>query len=332
MKLKILISVLLLVVIFIIGCKKFDLERLAKVTTGSPMNVSYTSVGASGVLVDLGEDEDILEYGFCLSANNFPPTLENKATPPFNPTNTTGDFTSNISGLGSNLDYQMRAYLIENSGDVTYGNVVEFKTLYSGGSPEWLHYDNGVNHTSVGLTEGGSFDIAIRFPTNTLGQYNGMGVEEIRFFPTESSPTEYSLTLWEGSDPPNLIHIQSVNLIADQWNYITPSYIYVINSSNEFWAGIWVQNHPAGTHPAGCDEGPAETGKGDMISFDDGESWEALSISNPALDYNWNLQVWVTLPKGDKIQMVRELPSVTKENKASRINTNHRLSSSELNK
>ena len=45
-----------------------------------------------------------------------------------------------------------------------------------------------------------------------------------------------------------------------------------------------------------------------MISRDDGETWEALSILNPDLDYNWNLHVYVTNEKGGEIELVRKAP------------------------
>ena len=53
-----------------------------------------------------------------------------------------------------------------------------------------------------------------------------------------------------------------------------------------------------GEYPAGVDQGPAITGKGDLISVD-GSPWQALSF-NPDLDYNWNLQIYVSNAKGEE--------------------------------
>lgn len=326
MKLKILISIPLLVLIIFIGCKKFDLDRIAKVRTDPPSNVTDNSVNANGSIVDLGQDGSVQEYGFCLSFSNKPPTIEDKDYQTFY-ADITGDFSSYITGLTENRSYQMRAYLIENSGEVTYGEIVEFTT---GGV--WLHYDSGNNDDNgVGLTGGGTFDIAIRFPTQALSQYNGYNVTKIRFFPRASEPSYY-ITLWEGTNPPSLTHVEQVYPSIDQWNEFIPSYIYTISSSQEFWAGLWIVDHLEGTYPAGCDEGPAVTGAGDMISFDDGDTWEALSISNPDLDYNWNLQVYVTNQKGEEIQMIKEFPAETREKKVSTPNTSNKVSSAEMNK
>jgi len=326
MKLKILISIPLIILIIIIGCKKVDMVRLASVVTGEPSNVLETSVHAEGEIIDLGEAESVQEYGFCLSYMNLPPTIDDKAVPPFDPTSILGDFSSNISGLAENKNYQMRTYVVEPSGTIAYGNIVEFKTLSSGISGEWLNYDNGTNHTGVGLTEGGTFDLAVRFPTQALAPFNGFSVTKIKFFPKVGSPTKYYITFWEGTNPPSLIHYEQVypgNI--DQWNEFLPTYNYIINSSYEFWAGIWVLDQPPDTYPAGVDAGPAITGVGDMYSSDNGETWEPLSVLNPDLDYNWNLQVYVTNQKGDEVQIVRKRDEVFRENVSSAINSNNEV-------
>lgn len=324
----------IVVSIIIISCKKVDVERLAVVTTGDPSNVQQTSVTAYGSIIDLGEDEKIQEYGFCLNIINpdtiIPPTLDDKATPPFDPTDITGDFLSNISGLVQNSNYQMRAYVVEPSGKVTYGNTIQFTTQSSGGSAQWLHYDDGINDDGIGLTEGGSFDVAIRFPTQALYSYNGYKISKIKFFPREGTSTQYSITIWEGTDIPTLLHDELVNNPQiNNWTEFAPSYIYTINSNQEFWVGIWVQNHPPATYPAGVDAGPAVAGAGDMFSTDDGDTWDPLSELYPELDYNWNLQVYITNDKGQEVQLVnnvseRKLESTTtngsKEVKSEKVN------------
>jgi hypothetical protein len=321
MKSKIFISALLITLfIFISGCKKIDLERIAMVTTGEPSHVQQTSVRAYGSIIDLGKEERIQEYGFCLSYNNKPPTIDDKAIPPFSTSVITGDFSSNISGLEENRNYQMRAYLVEPSGNVTYGNTTHFTT----GGGLWLHYDDGVNaDNGVGLTEGGNFDVAIRFPTQALQQYNGFEVTKIKFFPKEGTTTLYSITIWEGAGSPNLVHYEQVNNPQiNAWTEFVPSYIYIIDSSVEFWIGYWVQDHPSGTYPAGVDDGPAITGAGNMFSTDNGDTWDALSILYPDLDFNWNLQVYVTNEKGVEVQLVNNVLDRSAETSITSIDKN----------
>jgi len=53
-----------------------------------------------------------------------------------------------------------------------------------------------------------------------------------------------------------------------------------------------------GTYPGGVDDGPAIAGAGDMISFDVGVTWESMYATNSSLNYNWNLEVYITNEKG----------------------------------
>ena len=310
-----------LVFIYFPGCKKIDLKRIAYVKTEPAEDVSPASVKATGDIIDLGEGGKIKEYGFCLSYSHLP-TIADKAIPPFENTSKVGKYYSNISSLISNRPYQMRSYVVDQSDQVVYGNVVEFHTpAGGGGDPTWLHYDDGFNNDNgVGLSNGGSFDVAIRFPTQVLQQYNGFRVTKVKFFPMEGTPVSYGITFWEGTNPPNLIHdVQYVpNPNIQVWNEVSLTQEYIINSNTEFWVGYWVQDQPSGKYPAGVDAGPAISGAGDMISFDDGDSWDALSVLNPDMDYNWNLQVFVTNEKGVEIQLVNNIPMKKEKGVSSR--------------
>ena len=310
-----------LVFIYFPGCKKIDLKRIAYVKTEPAEDVSPASVKATGDIIDLGEGDKVKEYGFCLSYINKPPTLDNKAVPPFENISKTGKFYSNITGLTDNKLYEMRAYVIDNSNEVVYGNIIEFHTPQGGGGPPaWLKYDDGNNFDAIGLIDGGDFDVAIRFPASALTQYSGYKVTKFRFFPFAAAPTSYYVTLWEGTNPPELIYYRQVpNPNIGNWTEFTPPDIHVINASKELWAGYWIVNQPAGEHPAGIDNGPANPeGNGDMISLDGGETWFSMSEADPAsFDFNWNLQVYVTNEKGEEVQLVNNIP-VYRENSNSK--------------
>lgn len=165
---------------------------------------------------------------------------------------------------------------------------------------KWLYYDNGLNYTGINANSGGAFDIAIRFNASQLSNYDGFEISQIKFFPLEGYPATYSVTIWEGYEPPTLLHVQSASVISDTWNSVTIDDYFAVDASQDLWIGVWVQNYPAGTYPAGCDAGPAVAGKGDLYSNDNGVTWNSMSISD-ALDYNWNLQVFVSDPYGKKV-------------------------------
>ena len=47
---------------------------------------------------------------------------------------------------------------------------------------DWLYYDDGANVDAIGLQGGGSFYWGIKFPANTLGQYEDCSVTKIGYF------------------------------------------------------------------------------------------------------------------------------------------------------
>jgi hypothetical protein len=180
------------------------------------------------------------------------------------------------------------------------------------GSDTWLYYDNGLNFTGISANSGGDFDIAIRISSSDLTDYDGYLIDQVKFYPLEGYPATYSVEIWEGNEPPTLVKIQDVSVYSDMWNTTYLDEDVYVDASKDLWVGLWVQDYPSGTYPAGCDEGPAVTGKGDLYSVDGGLSWSSLS-STDGLDYNWNLEVYVTAPilkksglESEQIPLVRQ--------------------------
>ncbi|MCU0369881.1 MAG: hypothetical protein MUC31_00560 [Bacteroidales bacterium] len=176
------------------------------------------------------------------------------------------------------------------------------KTEIGNPQDEWLHYDNGTNYTGISANSGGAFDIAIRFSAFQIINFDGFLISKVRFFPVLGYPTEYSITIWQGSEPPVLLHVQDITVISGTWNEAVIDDFYYVDASKDLWIGVWIQNYAAGTYPAGCDAGPAVAGKGDLYSIDDGSTWYSLYTSD-GLDYNWNLQVYVTDLKGRQVEL-----------------------------
>jgi hypothetical protein len=170
---------------------------------------------------------------------------------------------------------------------------------------KWLFYDNGSNYTGVSANSGGNFDIAIRFNPSQLTDYDGFQISEVKFYPVTGFPAAYSVTLWEGVEPPDLLKVQSASIISGTWNTVYLDELFYVDASQDLWVGVWVQDYPAGTFPAGCDSGPAIAGKGDLYSIDDGVSWSSLYNSD-GLNYNWNIEVFLTSSYGKKVVLSTE--------------------------
>lgn len=301
-----LIFGILFFLVLFYGCKEIDLSRIAAVKTEPVMedNITENSASVFASIIDLGNEEMVSDFGFCWSMNSSP-TI-NDFYHYFGRTSSSYEnYNYTIFGLNSSTKYYLRAY-IEAEGEIFYGNMVEFETDENTQPPgsAWLSYDDGFNNDGIGLTEGGSFDAAIRFPTGTTGNYGGYYVSRIKFYVYEDYTTDFSITIWE-ADPyedPDLIYVESAySAVAGQWTEHYLSETYFLQPDKELWVGVWIQNHPVGYYPMGVDAGPAEPGLGDLISSNDGESWYTLSENS--LNYNWNIQVYITNAKGNEKQL-----------------------------
>ena len=112
--------------------RKKGLTRKGQIVTASTSaeinpttisNITTVSATATGTIVTEG-GFSITARGFCW-ATTTNPTIENSIS---TETGTTGNLTSNLSGLTSGTTYYIRTYATNSSG-TAYGNEVSFTTL-----------------------------------------------------------------------------------------------------------------------------------------------------------------------------------------------------------
>ncbi|MGV8048801.1 MAG: carboxypeptidase regulatory-like domain-containing protein [Anaerolineaceae bacterium] len=161
----------------------------------------------------------------------------------------------------------------------------------SGPGPSgWLLWDNGVNNDAIGLTGGGTFNVAVRFTPTQLAQYAGTSLTKIRMFPYSAGGT-IALKVWTGANASTLVLTQPIaSYVGGEWNEFVLNTPIPVTGATELWFGYAV-THPDGVYVAGCDAGPAVAGFGDMLSLD-GSVWESMATAY-GLNYNWNLQGYV---------------------------------------
>lgn len=266
---------------------------LPTVVTANVVNVGNITASAGGNVINDG-GAPVTERGVCWS-QQVNPTIEGPRT--FDGAGT-GSFVSNITGLSPNTVYYLSAYATNIAG-TAYGEQKIFTTQGGGPLYEWLQYDNGTNYDGIGLNNGGSFDVAIRFRPEQLVSYAGWKIIKFRFFPKFGFPISYSLEVFSGPLGNNLEYLQSIpSFTVDAWNEIILDTPHVIDNSTDLWVGYWIQNQPESVYPAGVDEGPANPYKSDLISTDGSTTWFSLSTENPALNYNWNIQFYITNAAG----------------------------------
>jgi len=148
-----------------------------------------------------------------------------------------------------------------------------------------LNYD-GPNFDAIGLTAGGTFHVAARFPAAMVGQYAGYTLQSVDVY-INNVPTNATMKIWgagTATSPGAVLHQQVYTPTGTSWNTITLTTPVTLDG-NDLWIGYSV-THGASQFPAGCDAGPANP-NGDWISLD-GVAWEHLA--GYGLNYNWNIR------------------------------------------
>ncbi len=169
----------------------------------------------------------------------------------------------------------------------------------------WLYYDDGIYTSSIGAGEA-EFDVAIRFPVESLQVYDGFALTKVRiFFATSGINSEYTGRIWtkEGDNEPVLIkefEIVEANINWDAWNDFELDTAISIDASKELWFGYYIDEPDGDFAAAGSNV--ANDGLGNMIYY--GGSWATLLELAPALDYNWMIRAQVIdMPGGREYLM-----------------------------
>jgi len=160
-------------------------------------------------------------------------------------------------------------------------------TMSVQGDGEWIHWDDGINYSAIGLTSPGTWQYAARWEAGQLSGNNGQLIQKVAFY-TLSDISDYTLKIWKGDNAQTLLVSQPVNTIqGESWNEVVLQNPVTINPSEVLWVGFEV-TQTLEDFPAGVDAGPAMSGFGDMVNA--GAGWE--SLTDYGLSYNWNIQFY----------------------------------------
>lgn len=120
----IILQVIMLLFFYINSCQRFEPHGFLHITTDTIEALSEGSYKLLGTVVNIGVEE-ITEHGFCWSETKSP-TVDGQANE-LGSRNSTGVFSSTVSGLTANTTYYVRAYAITGIG-TGYGNEKTFLT------------------------------------------------------------------------------------------------------------------------------------------------------------------------------------------------------------
>lgn len=173
----------------------------------------------------------------------------------------------------------------------------------SGGSVNgWLQYDNGIELSALGLTNGGTIYWANMFPTSMLGQYAGTSIVEIEALLNLAGT--YTLQIYSGgtSSPGSLVaEISVTHTYSDfGWYTIPLSNAVPLDTSHNLWV-VFSKTHAAGQYPAGvCADSGDPNGR--WVSNGSG-TWEDMGQDQ---SYTWGIHTYVSSQtKSGKREKVR---------------------------
>ena len=159
-----------------------------------------------------------------------------------------------------------------------------------GSRDDILMYDDGVNFDAIGLTAGGTWQVSTYWPASVMGAYSGQKVKQVEVYIAALGTTTTIKIYGAGTAtaPGALLYSQPFVAPAAGWFTVILASPVAITGS-DMWVGYELVQ-PVGIYAAGCDNGPAIVGYGDMITMD-GVVWDPLSSFG--LNYNWNIHVLV---------------------------------------
>jgi uncharacterized protein (TIGR02145 family) len=124
-------------------CKKNDSEIPALSTL--PVSVLSATAAETGGIVTSGGGGEVTSRGVVWSTSSTPSLYDSKTTDGTG----TGEFSSSITGLTSNITYYVRAYAMSSTG-TSYGDVLSFTTPGISG----IHFNPDLNYGSVSDIDG----------------------------------------------------------------------------------------------------------------------------------------------------------------------------------
>ena len=195
------------------------------------------------------------------------------------------------AGRSASAAQELKSETIINPSDIT-AQVTGNGQAYPGSSDDvvLLHYD-GDNASAVGLTNGGTYEVAAMFPATMVGSYIGMELTKVEIYINDPADS-YKLKIY-GANTPNapgsVLYEQAFSATSLSWNTVTLTNPVTL-SGGDIWVSYEIVQSVAGVFPAGTDAGPHQF-NGDWIKT--GPSWAQLHILAPTLDYNWNIRATI---------------------------------------
>jgi len=154
-----------------------------------------------------------------------------------------------------------------------------------------IHYDGTPDANAIGLTNGGTFQGAIRLTPAELGSYTGWQIVAVIWYHHEAGSHGDSVIIYDqGTDstPGPVLTSDPCSDVGAGWIREDLSSPVPISGLGDLWCSIMV-THAMGEFPLSIDAGPAVQGKGDFVYL--APNWDALWLLG--FDSNWDIRAIV---------------------------------------
>jgi len=199
----------------------------------------------------------------------------------------------------------LTADIDENDVTLTWGAPID---LAEG---SWLTKGAEDNNDGIGTGDAADIRVAHRYTQEELVAYQGLFINTIKMFPREAAAT-YTLKVWGGDDGLTELYSQAIDdFLVEAWNEYDLAASVAIPTEGDLYVGYFVSTTTG--YPCGSDAGPHVDG-GDMIMFSSEAAWGELHVLAASLDYNWNIQAFVSDQSGTRIAN-NSTPMISKSSK-----------------
>lgn len=197
-----------------------------------------------------------------------------------------------IAGLGNAEVKNVKKVIITSARTDGYWNNNPVRQIKGTAKGDTLYYYNSVDNNAIGLTNGGTYQAAIKLTPNELGSYGGWAITQVLFYHHETGTHTGQIIVYAaGTDttPGDIITSAPYTASGTGWVIVDlPSPGVLIDPNSDLWIAVEI-THQQGEYPISVDNGPAVPGKGDWVYSPGAIPWAELRNLSSNLDFNWDI-------------------------------------------
>ncbi len=156
----------------------------------------------------------------------------------------------------------------------------------------WIHWDDGVPFSALGLASPLEWATAARFTPDDIGAFEDWELTRV-LIGVNHLPDFVDIVVWQGESEDEMEEMVRQNFEPESgWNMVELDAPYVIDVTKELWIGAVWGDPGDGYFPPLFDGGPVVPGKGGKLVFPYPEG-DWANMEDFGFDGNWNIQGFI---------------------------------------